>query len=174
MIINNFLIEYRRYKAIGEKALKQVPDDALNLVPSHDNNSVAIIVRHISGNLKSRFTDFLSTDGEKPWRNRDEEFEDATYSRVELEKMWAEGWNVLESELSKVGDELLEHKVYIRGTELTVHEALCRSVAHAAYHVGQIVFLARTFAQGSWKWISIPKGASAEYNKNPSKEKKLD
>jgi uncharacterized damage-inducible protein DinB len=171
-MIKVFADEYARYKAIGEKAMRQVSDEGLNAVVSPDNNSIAVIVRHISGNLKSRFTDFLTTDGEKPWRQRDTEFEDVTYTRQNLEEMWAEGWNVLETELSKLSEEHLGQTVYIRGVPLTVGEALCRSVAHVAYHTGQIVFAARILTQDSWQWISIPKGGSQKYNANPTMEKK--
>ena len=171
-VIKNFIVEYERYKIIAEKAMAQVSEADLNRVVSADNNSIAMIVRHISGNLLSRFTDFLTSDGEKPWRNRDSEFEEGNYDPAELKQMWDEGWNVLTSELSKLSDEQLGQTVYIRGQAWTVHSALCRSLAHVSYHVGQIVFLARTLNDGSWDWISIPKGASSEYNKNPTKEKK--
>lgn len=156
---------------MGEKALSQVPDEDLNEVLGADNNSIAMIVRHLSGNLVSRFTDFLTSDGEKPWRNRDSEFEDTTYDRQDVEQLWVEGWDVLESELSRLSDDHLQRHVYIRGQSLTVNQALCRSLAHVSYHVGQIVFLARIFNGGDWQWITIPKGRSQEYNRNPTKEK---
>lgn len=171
-MIKDFAYECARYRSIGEKAIQQVSDDALNQVLSEDNNSIAMIARHISGNLVSRFTDFLTSDGEKPWRDRGSEFEEAKYNRRDVEQMWAGGWEVLESELSELTDEHLQRHVYIRGQTLTVHEALCRSLAHVSYHVGQIVLLARILNGGSWKWLSIPKGQSREYNRNPSKEKK--
>ena len=171
-MIKDFLDEYARYRSIGEKAIQQVSDEALNSAHGADNNSIAIIVRHISGNLLSRFTDFLTSDGEKSWRDRDAEFEATKYSRLDVEQMWADGWGVLESELSKLSDEQLQQHVYIRGQAWTIHDALCRSLAHVSYHVGQIVLLARILNDGNWKWISIPKGQSREYNMNPSKEKK--
>lgn len=170
-MIKDFVDEYARYRRIGEKAIQQVSDEALNEVLGADNNSIAIIVRHISGNLLSRFTDFLNSDGEKPWRDRDSEFQDAHYDRRDVELMWAEGWGVLESELSKLGDEHLQQHIYIRGQAWTVHDALCRSLAHVSYHIGQIVLLARILNDGKWQWITIPKGKSREYNMNPSKEK---
>ena len=170
-MIKDFVDEYARYRRIGEKAIQQVSDEALNEVLGADNNSIAIIVRHISGNLLSRFTDFLNSDGEKPWRDRDSEFQDAHYDRRDVELMWAEGWGVLESELSKLGDEHLQQHIYIRGQAWTVHDALCRSLAHVSYHIGQIVLLARILNDGKWQWITIPKGESREYNMNPSKEK---
>jgi len=173
-LIRDFIDEYARYRRIGDKAIAQVADNDLNKVLSADNNSVAVIVRHISGNLISRFADFLTSDGEKPWRDRDSEFEDVMYDRQSVAQMWADGWQVLESELSNLPDDLLHENVYIRGNPLTVHEALCRSLAHVSYHVGQIVFLARVLNEGNWQWISIPRGQSGEYNKKPTKEKKLE
>lgn len=171
-MIKDFVDEYRRYRVIGEKALAQVSDAGLNRVLSPDNNSVAVIVRHVSGNLVSRFTDFLTGDGEKPWRNREAEFEEKEYGRQELERTWADGWRVLEDELAKLADADLERRVRIRGRTLTVHEALARSLSHVAYHVGQIVLLARILSEGEWQWISIPKGKSEDYNQNPDMEKR--
>jgi hypothetical protein len=171
-LIKDLVDEFARYRSIGEKAIQQVSDEALNTAAGADNNSIATIVRHISGNLRSRFTDFLTSDGEKPWRDRDSEFDGPHCARREVEQMWAEGWRVLESELSKLSDEQLQHHVYIRGQSWTIHDALCRSLAHVAYHVGQIVLQARMLNDGNWKWISIPKGKSREYNMNPTMEKK--
>jgi hypothetical protein len=170
-MIKDFMDEYRRYKSIGRKAIDQVPDDALNRVIGPDNNSIAVIVHHISGNFISRFTDFLTTDGEKPWRDRDSEFEMIECDRQKVEEMWARGWEVLEAELAALTDEDLQKEVRIRGTPFTVHEALCRSLAHVSYHVGQMVTLARIQTEGDWKWISVPKGKSKEYNQNPTMEK---
>ena len=168
----DFVDEYARYRVIGEKAMRQISEDGLNKVLGPDNNSIATIVRHISGNLLSRFTDFLTSDGEKPWRDRDSEFEDKESNRQQLEEMWLRSWNLLESELSKLGDEHLNQKVLIRGHAWTVHEALCRSLSHVSYHVGQLVLLARILSDVNWEWISIPKGGSDEYNKKPKMEKK--
>jgi uncharacterized damage-inducible protein DinB len=170
-MIKDFADEYSRYKAIGQKAIEQVSDEALNRAHAEDGNSIAVIVRHISGNLVSRFTDFLLTDGEKPDRDRDSEFDNVKYSKQEVERMWVKGWDVVESQLSALSDEDLQKHVYIRGNPLTVHEALCRSLAHISYHVGQIVLLARIYTEGNWKWISIPKGESIKYNQSPTKEK---
>ena len=167
----DFADEYRRYRANCEKAMVQIPDDALNQALGADNNSIAIIVRHISGNLISRFTDFLSSDGEKEWRDRDSEFRDAKYARQDIDEVWARGWAVLEAQLTALKDEDLRKVVFIRGTPLTVHEALCRSLAHTASHVGQIVLLARLLSGGNWKTISIPKAMSHTYNQNPTLEK---
>jgi uncharacterized damage-inducible protein DinB len=168
----DFIDEYLRYKLVARKAFDQVTDEGLNQVFGQDNNSIAMIMRHLSGNLISRFTDFLTTDGEKPWRNRDAEFESREYTRAELDQRWTEGWQVLESELAKLTDADLEKIITIRGQSHTVHEALCRSLAHLSYHVGQIVLLARILTGDQWKWITIPKGSSEQYNQNPTLEKK--
>jgi hypothetical protein len=173
-MLKDFLDEYERYKAIGKKALDQVPDDFLNQVVGDDNNSIAVIVRHISGNLISRFTDFLSSDGEKTWRDRDDEFENRAYSRKEVDDIWNKGWELLNAELAKLDESDLQRQVLIRGQRLTVHAALSRSVAHIAYHVGQIVLLARIARGEEWRWISIPRGKSEEYNQKPTMEKKLE
>jgi Protein of unknown function (DUF1572) len=170
-VIESFQTELARYRSIGQKALAQIPDGALDRVPTPDGNSVAVIVRHLSGNMKSRFTDFLTTDGEKPWRQRDREFEEWHPTRAELETAWNEGWAVLEGALAGLSDSHLQRQVTIRGQNLTVHDALSRALGHIAYHVGQIVLLARIHAEGGWDWISIPKGGSAAYNANPTKEK---
>jgi hypothetical protein len=170
-MIKNFAAEFTRYRAIGEKAIEQVSDEALNRVPGPDNNSIAMIVRHISGNLISRFTDFLTTDGEKEWRDRDSEFGDVRYASQEVDQMWARGWAVLESQLAALKDEDLKKVVFIRGNPLTVHKALCRSLAHTASHVGQIVLLAKVLSSESWKSLSIPKERSHEYNQNATLEK---
>ncbi|MFN7947660.1 MAG: DUF1572 family protein [Blastocatellia bacterium] len=171
-MIRDFIDEYERYRILGDKAIRQVPDEALNQSVYADGNSVAVIVRHISGNLISRFTDFLTSDGEKPWRDRETEFAEVQYDRQQVEEMWARGWQVLQSELGALSDDDLNRSVAIRGQSLTVHQALCRSLAHTAMHVGQIILLARLLHQGEWQWLSIPKGQSAQYNLNPTMEKR--
>jgi uncharacterized damage-inducible protein DinB len=170
-MLQDFIDEYRRYRLIGERALAQIPDEALNHVPAAEANSAAMIVFHVSGNLKSRFTDFLTTDGEKPWRARDVEFVDRTCSRAEVDALWSAGWGVLESTLATLSTADLERTVTIRKQELSVHAALCRSLAHMSYHVGQIVLLARMTADQPWRYISIPKGGSDAYNATPTGEK---
>lgn len=171
-MIQDFLSECRRYRAIGEKALEQVSDKNLNRVFSPEGNSIPMLVRHISGNLMSRFTDFLSSDGEKPWRNRDAEFETREYSRAEIQELWQKGWDVLEAAMKSLSDDDFAKRVSIRKQVWTVHGALIRSIAHLAYHVGQMVLIARMCAESEWKWISIPKGMSAAYNQNPKIERK--
>ena len=127
-MIEPFATEFQRYRVIAEKSLAQVSDEALNQVPVPDGNSLAMLVRHLSGNFLSRFTDFLTTDGEKSWRHRDAEFEERSYSREEVDEMWEQGWAVLEQALSNLGKEDLASTVHIRGQALTVHAALARSL----------------------------------------------
>ena len=167
MLIADFRTEYARYRQLAEKAMRQMPDALLNRVPAPDANSAAMIVRHMSGNFVSRFTNFLTEDGEKPNRNRDAEFEERTYTRDELEELWAKGFAVLDDALASLGDDDLVRTVAIRNQPMTVHAALVRSLAHLAYHVGQIVLLARTHAAGPWESLSIPKGQSESYNAAP-------
>jgi len=170
-MLSDFLDEYRRYRALGEKAIAQVPDDALNALPHPDANSIAMLVRHVGGNLASRFTNFRTDDGEKPWRERDEEFATRAYTRAEVNAWWARGWDVVDREVAALTETDAERMVTIRGVPLTVHQALCRSLAHVSMHVGQIVLLARVHAGDGWQTLSIPKGGSTAYNQNPTKEK---
>ena len=171
-MIEDFRGEYRRYRLLAEGALAQMPDSALNHVPSPDGNSAAMIVRHMSGNLISRFTNFLTEDGEKPNRDRDREFDERDYSRSEVNDLWARGFAVLDAALAPLTDADLERTVTIRQQPMTAHAALSRSLAHLAYHVGQIVLLARIDAAGPWQSLSIPKGQSAQYNAAPTREKR--
>ena len=150
---------YRTYKDLGERAIAQVQSDQdLNRQIGPESNSIAIIVKHLAGNLRSRFRDFLTTDGEKPDRNRDSEFEsDAPASRAEILRWWQAGWSVVLPSVDALTPDDLTRTVAIRGEKLLVVEALNRSVTHAAYHVGQIVYLARHFAPDNWESLSIPK-----------------
>lgn len=156
--------EYRRYKTLAERALEQVRDDQLSLSSPADELSLAVICWHISGNLRSRFTDFLTADGEKPWRHRDEEFDSRTVSRTELLSKWEQGWSVLFDAFAGLTDEHLAQTVIIRGQALHVHEALHRSLAHTSYHVGQIVFLAKALRGEGWTSLTIPRGQSDAFN----------
>jgi len=171
MIVDSIKSEYLRYKTLGEGAIEQVQDDGINKVFGEDNNSITVITSHISGNLKSRFTDFLTTDGEKSWRKRDTEFFERNITREELTEKWNNGWKVLLETLAALSDSDLNKIVTIRNKELTVIEALHRSLAHTSYHVGQIVFIARTIVGKDWKSLSIPRGGSDKYNLNPDTEK---
>ena len=170
-IIDSIRGEYLRYKKLGEAALAQVPDDRLSAIASPESNSIVTICWHVAGNLKSRFTDFLTADGEKPWRNREEEFDARKVSRAELLAKWEDGWNTLLGALSGLTDDVLTREVTIRGQGLSVVEALHRSLAHTSYHVGQIVFLAREAAGSQWTSLSIPRGQSAAFNQRAGGQK---
>ena len=170
-LISSIEAEFRRYKALAEGALKQVPEDHLSVNGLGGGNSLAILCWHISGNLRSRFTDFLTSDGEKEWRKRDEEFEARAVSRAVLTAKWNEGWEVLLATLAGLKDEDLSKTVTIRGQPLAVHEALHRALAHVSYHVGQIVYLSHSFVGTEWVYLSIPPGGSKAYNADPKFEK---
>lgn len=171
-LIHSAAAEYRRYKKLAEGAFAQVSDAELcQSPPAEYANSIATICWHVSGNLQSRFTDFLSADGEKPWREREEEFAGREVTRAELMAKWESGWTVLFGTLDSLKDADLFTTVTIRQQPLKVHEALNRSLAHVSYHVGQIVYLAKTMKTGAWHSLSIPPGQSAAYNMNPTKER---
>ena len=160
--------EFRRYKKLGDETIAQLRDAELTAEGPGGGNSIAVLVWHLSGNLKSRFSDFLTSDGEKPWRNRDDEFRPrSNVSREELIAKWEEGWSVLFHALDSLGDGDLLKTVVIRGEKFHAHEALHRLVTHASYHVGQMVYLGKAFRGGSWKCLSIPLGQSQEFNRNP-------
>lgn len=170
-LVKSIEAEYRRYRALAESALQQVDEADLSAPGPAGGNSLAIICWHIGGNLLSRFTDFLTSDGEKPWRDREEEFAQRTVSRAELLAKWNAGWSVMFDALNGLSDDDLMKSVTIRNQPLAVHEALHRSLAHVSYHVGQIVYLAHSIAGGKWKYLSIPPGGSAAYNANPDRDK---
>jgi hypothetical protein len=171
VIVASIEAEYRRYKKLGDSAFTQAADDQLGSVIAAGANSIAAIVWHVSGNLASRFTDFLTSDGEKPWRDRESEFARRDVPRAELLEKWEQGWAILLGALADLTDADLEREVTIRGVGLSVIDALTRSLAHASYHVGQIVFLAKTLRGGDWQSLSIPPGMSAAYNQRPDREK---
>lgn len=152
------------YKQLGDKAMAQVKDEDLHKVLATDANSIAIIVRHMAGNMRSRFTEFLTSDGEKPWRDRDREFVDAGQDRASLLADWESGWACFFAAIEPLAEADLSRTVYIRNEGQSVLDALHRQLAHYAYHVGQIVLLARTFAGDEWVSLSIPRNASQQFN----------
>jgi len=162
-LIESIRGEYERYKSLGDGAVGQVTDDELSQPGPNGSSSLAIVCWHLSGNLRSRFTDFLTTDGEKPWRNREEEFDDRAVTRAEFTAKWEAGWRVLFAALDGLTDDHLRDTVTIRGQALKIHEALHRSLAHTAYHVGQMVYLAKAFRGDRWTSLSIPRGQSQSY-----------
>jgi hypothetical protein len=151
-------------KRMADRAVEQVPDDKLHTARDANTNSIAVIMKHASGNLTSRWTDFLTTDGEKPWRNRDDEFIDSFRSRTELVEKWEQGWTCLFDALRSLKPEDLGKSVLIRGQPHSVPLAMSRSLAHTAYHIGQIVQVARIHAGDNWKTLTIPRGGSVEFN----------
>lgn len=164
-LIASITAEYKRYKALGDASLAQVTDDRqLFQAGPGGGNSIDVLVRHMSGNLRSRFTDFRTSDGEKPWRDRDQEFEPAAATRHELMDGWEEAWRVLFAELGALTDEDLAATVTVRRQPLRIDEALLRSLAHTAYHVGQLVYVAKALRGEDWQCLSIPRGASKAYN----------
>jgi hypothetical protein len=160
----------RGYRRLGEGAMAQVSDEQLFVQLDPESNSIAVIVRHLNGNMKSRFTDFLVSDGEKPWRNRDQEFEQpAGSTRAEVMQAWDEGWDLVLSTVKSLQPADVGRTVTIRGEPHTVLQAVSRQVAHYAYHVGQIVFVAKHLRSSEWKSLSIPRGRSAEFNRDPER-----
>ena len=170
-IVESITGELRRYKALAEGALAQLTDAQLVAAPPGGGNSIATICRHVAGNLRSRFTDFLTTDGEKPWRNREAEFQARAVGRSELLAHWETGWAALFEALASLGDADLDRSITIRGQTFRVDEALHRALAHVSYHVGQIVYAARALAGPGWQFLSIPPGESEAFNKAPERQK---
>jgi len=155
---------FRYYKKLGDRAMAQVSDEQLFLQIDEEANSIAIVVKHVAGNMRSRWTDFLASDGEKPSRNRDSEFADPPATREALLNLWEEGWWCLFCALEPLTDADLARTITIRGEAHSVMQAVNRQLAHYPYHVGQIVLLARHFAKDKWESLSIPKSRSAEFN----------
>jgi hypothetical protein len=167
-LITSIEAEFRRYKKLGDETMAQLRDAELTESGPGGGNSIAILVAHLAGNLKSRFTDFLTADGEKPWRHRDDEFRpEPGVTRKELIEKWEEGWATLFSALDSLADDDLFKTVVIRREQFSAHEALHRLMAHASYHVGQMVYLGKMFRSNDWKCLSIPLGKSDEFNRNP-------
>ena len=164
----NYLLNSKKlfayYKSLGDKAIERTSEDDLHWQYNAQSNSMAAIIKHMAGNSLSRWTDFLTTDGEKEWRNRDNEFEDEHLSKAELTAHWNKGWQCLFDAIDPLTDNDLLKKIYIRGEAHTVVEAINRQLAHLAMHVGQIVFIAKMIAGDDWISLTIPKGKSKEFN----------
>lgn len=163
--LQSVIKQFEYYKMLGEKALLRIPDDKLNWQPNEGSNSAAMIVKHLSGNMVSRWTDLLTTDGEKPWRDRDREFENDLVDRREVLDAWERGWNCCLSTIRSLTPEHLSTIIYIRNQGHTVIEAMNRQLAHYPYHVGQIVFIAKMVAN-EWESLSIPRGNSKQFNES--------
>lgn len=157
---------FKNYRSLAEKSFAQLQQDQeFHFVPDQESNSIALLIKHISGNMISRWTDFLTTDGEKPNRNRDEEFIDKGETREQLMQQWNTGWTIFFDTLNSLKEEDLLKKIIIRKEELTVIQALTRQTAHYSYHIGQIVYLAKHLRSENWKSLSIPKNQSAAHMK---------
>ncbi len=156
---------FRYYKKLAERAMEQVSDDQLFATLDEEANSIAVIVKHMAGNMRSRWTDFLTTDGEKPGRDRDAEFTDPPATREALLHLWEEGWQCLLGTLESLSDADLGRTITIRGEAHSVMQAINRQLSHYPYHCGQIVFLAKHLCAGHWQILSVPLGQSAEFNR---------
>ena len=156
--------QFEYYKLLGEKTFAQLPDEKLFWQYNSESNSIAIIVKHLWGNMMSRWTDFLTTDGEKEWRNRDAEFENDINSREELLTKWNEGWACLFKALASITPDNIHQEIFIRNQGHTVIEAINRQLAHYPYHIGQIVFIGKMACDSNWNTLSIAKGDSGKYN----------
>ncbi|TSD63894.1 DUF1572 domain-containing protein [Inquilinus sp. KBS0705] len=162
--------QFAYYRSLGEKTFAQVNDDALFWCYNDESNSIAIIVKHLWGNMLSRWTDFLTSDGEKEWRQRDAEFENDINSREELLSKWNEGWDSLFAALDTVNNVNWQQDVFIRNERHSIMDAIERQVAHYAYHVGQIVFIGKMISGDQWRSLTIPKGKTGEFNKGMMKK----
>ena len=159
---------FRQYKRMAERAMEQVTEEQLSRTLDGEGNSIAVLVRHMAGNMRSRWTDFLTSDGEKPDRKRDGEFETVEVGRTELMEIWEAGWRSVFEALEPLSEADLTRSVLIRGEPHSVMQAIQRQVAHYACHVGQIVFLAKHFQSAEWKSLSVPRGKSEEFNRRVS------
>jgi hypothetical protein len=167
-MITNYLESVKKqflyYKQLGEKTFEQLSDEQLFWQSDNDSNSIAIIVNHLWGNMRSRWTDFLTSDGEKEWRERDEEFESEIKSREQLLLKWAEGWQCLFSALEEINETNFDTTIYIRSQAHTIVDAVNRQMMHYASHIGQIIWIGRMLKGKEWLSLSIPKGQSKAFN----------
>jgi Protein of unknown function (DUF1572) len=163
-MIDEFISTFRSQKALAEKAIVQLADEQFHTALNADTNSIAVIMKHMAGNMLSRWTDFLTSDGEKPQRDRDNEFVDTFTSRAQIMAFWDTGWTCLFSALASLSDDDLAKTVTTRGQPSTVTSAILRQISHYGYHIGQIVQIARILVGDRWQIITIPKGGSKEFN----------
>lgn len=164
--LSNSISTFKQYQIIGEKALTQIEDVSFFSKHNETSNSVSNIIMHLHGNMLSRWTDFLSSDGEKEWRNRDQEFEDQNLDKNQVMQKWLEGWECLYSAMAPLTEDDLQKTIFIRHQPQTVLEAIQRQIAHYAYHIGQLVYISKMYSKNDWNSMSIPKGKSNEYNQN--------
>ena len=167
-VLEGAIATFGSQKRLAERAIAQLSDEKLGEPLDGNTNSVAVIMKHMAGNMLSRWTDLLTSDGEKPWRDRDGEFVDAFTSREEIQEFWERGWKCLFETLSTLGGEDLNRIVRVRGREYTVIRAIERQMSHYGYHVGQIVLTARLLAKENWQTLTVPRGGSKEFNQRMS------
>lgn len=165
-----FIKRFQYYKMLGDKSFEQLSDEQIFWQFNQESNSIAIIVKHVAGNMLSRWTNFLTEDGEKPWRNRDEEFVNTFQSKAEVLDYWEKGWKCVFEALSQINDQNLYSTIYIRNEGHSVIDAVFRQLAHYPYHIGQIVFIAKMMKNDDWKTLSIARNKSQDFN-NEMKDK---
>jgi uncharacterized damage-inducible protein DinB len=164
IFLESAIKRFKEHKVLGEKTFEQLNDDEMHFQPNEASNSIAVIIQHLHGNMLSRWTNFLTEDGEKEWRNRDDEFEVQQFTRQQLIEKWNEGWNVFLASLQSLTENDLSKTITIRSQPLNVIDAINRQMAHYSYHVGQIVYLGRWIKQNEWISLSVPKNKSKEFN----------
>jgi uncharacterized damage-inducible protein DinB len=170
-LLTSIEAEFRLYKTLGDGAMRQLTGAQLSQAPGDGSSSITTIIWHIAGNLESRFTDFLTSDGEKPWRDRDDEFVAREQAAEAVQEKWANGWRVLEEALASLTDADLSRTVTIRHQELPIHQALHRALAHTSYHAGQVVYLAKWMRGTDWTTLSIPVGGSKAFNEHMARRR---
>ena len=164
IFLQSAIKQFEYYKLLGEQTFEQLKEEDFCWQYNVESNSIAIIIKHLAGNMLSRWTDFLTTDGEKEWRNREDEFENDVMDRATLMSTWQKGWSCLFTALHSLKENDLQTEIFIRNQGHTVAEAINRQLAHYPYHVGQIVFIGKMLTNEKWQSLSIPKGASNKYN----------
>jgi hypothetical protein len=164
LFISGAIKQFKYYKLLGEKAMAQLNNEQLLWKQNEESNSIANIIQHLSGNMLSRWTDFFTTDGEKPTRNREAEFENILTDRTAILNAWEQGWVCLFAALDSITENDLQKIIYIRNEGQTVLDAVIRQLSHYPYHVGQIIYIAKILVDKNWESLSIPKGKSSEYN----------
>lgn len=162
--IENVKTRFEYYKSLGDKTFVQLTDEQIFWQYNEESNSIATIVKHISGNMISRWTNFLTEDGEKSWRNRDSEFENSMKTKSEVIELWEKGWNIFFESLNQVTEENLEYTIYIRNEAHTVLDAINRQLAHYPYHIGQIIYIAKMLKNDDWQTLSIARNKSVDFN----------
>ncbi len=171
LFLDSVLKRFAYYKSLGDKTLAVLSGEQLHWQPDGEPNSIYLIVKHVSGNMHSRWTDFLHSDGEKPWRNRDMEFEEDNASAEEIIRLWEAGWKCMLDAIAALQPEDLEKTVYIRSEPHIVLDAINRQLSHIPYHVGQIVYIGKMIKKTDWESLSIPKGQSQDFNREMSGKK---